>query len=87
VDDLAVEGHDGDLLGADLDDGGDVLVGLVLVDVDAFSEEVDASVGSDVADDFDPALCWQSCRWLVRARERVAELAVPHEVRGGSAVG
>ena len=38
VDDLAVEGDDDDFLGADFDDGGDVLVGLVLGDGDAFAE-------------------------------------------------
>lgn len=38
VDDLAVEGHDHDLAGPDLDDGGDVLVGLVLGDGDALAE-------------------------------------------------
>ena len=38
VDDLAVEGDDDDLLGADFDDGGDVLVGLVFWDVDAFAD-------------------------------------------------
>jgi hypothetical protein len=42
VDDLAVEGDDEDLLGADLDDRGDVLVGLVLGDGDALAEQLDA---------------------------------------------
>jgi hypothetical protein len=36
VDDLAVEGDDDDAFGADLDDGGDVLAGLVFRDGDAF---------------------------------------------------
>ena len=55
VDDFAVEGDDGDFLGSDLDDGGDLLVGVILLDGDAFPEQVDATVGADVADYFDPS--------------------------------
>ena len=57
VDDLSVESGDDDFFRADFDDGGDVLVGLVLGDGDAFAKQVDVAVGSDVADNFDPSLC------------------------------
>ena len=64
VDDFAVAGHDGDALGSDFDDGGDVLVGVVFSDGDALSEQLDAPVGSDEADDFDTPLGWQPGGWL-----------------------
>ena len=56
VDDLTVEGDDDDFPGSDFDDGGDVLVGLVLSDGDAFAEQIDVAVGRDVADNLDPSL-------------------------------
>ena len=56
LDDRSVEGDDDDCLGADFDDGGDVLVGLVLSDGDAFAEQIDVAVGRDVADNLDPSL-------------------------------
>lgn len=46
VDDFTFEGDDDDLFGADLDDGGDVLVGLVLGDADPITEQVDSAVGA-----------------------------------------
>ena len=87
MDDLAVEGDDDDLLGADLDDGGDVLVGLVFGDGDALAEQVDPAVGSDVADDLDAALRWEPGRRPVGAGEGTVESAVPDLVRGRTGVG
>jgi len=55
VDDLAVDGDDDEFLGSGLDDRGDVLVGLVLGERDAFGEQVESSVGADVAHHFDAA--------------------------------
>jgi len=65
VDDLAVDGDDDEFLGSDLDDRGDVLVGLVLGDEDAFAEQVDTAVRSDVADYLDSALGGEPRGWLV----------------------
>lgn len=69
VDDFAVDGGDEDLLGSEVDDSGDVLVGVVLGQDDSFAEEVQDPVGSDVADDFDPTSGWQPGRWLVAGAE------------------
>ena len=55
VDDLAHECDDGDLFGSDVDDGGDVLVGVFFGDGDDLAEEIDVAVGAHVADDFDAA--------------------------------
>jgi hypothetical protein len=56
VDDLTVEGDNDDLLDSDFDDNDDVLVGLVLGDVDVFTEQIDAPVGADIAQNLDAAL-------------------------------
>ena len=62
VDDLAVHGDDGDLLGADLDGGDNVLVRVLLGDGQSLPEQVEEAVGSDVADHFDAALGRQAGR-------------------------
>ena len=68
VDDLAVECDDGDLFGPDVDDGGDVLVGVFLGDGDDLAEEVDVAVGTHVTDDFDAAFGGQRVWRLVSGR-------------------
>src|SRR5437879_6548839 len=85
--DLAVESDDDDLRPSDLDDCGDVSVGLVLGDSDALSEQLDAPVRSDVANDLDPAPCRQPRRWPVGGRERIGEPALPDLVGAGTTVG
>lgn len=72
VDDLAIKGDDDDLLGADFDDGGDVLMGLVLGDDHVFAEQVDSAVRADKTDHLDTALGRKPSRSDVAVRERVA---------------
>ena len=65
VDDFAVERDDGDSFGSDVDDGGDVLVGVLLGESDLFAEEVDEAVGAHVTDDFDATFGGQAGGCLV----------------------
>jgi hypothetical protein len=87
VDDLAVDGGDEDFLGPDLDDGGDVLVGVVLGQHDLLTEEVQDPVGADVADDFDLAPGRQAGRSLVSGCRWVAQPSLPDFVGAVAAVG
>src|SRR5580700_5217836 len=87
MDDLAVEGDHGDLFGADPDGGGDVLVRVLFGDRQALAEEVESSVGTDVADHFNAALGRQACGYLVVPLQWAVEATRPHLVGTGPAVG